>query len=71
MCAMCIIHCNFVCSGYQFSSARILIISHSAGDHFRQLFGPYAGWAHSVRRELVFYSIVLVLYNCRYCSVLI
>ena len=28
------------------------------GDHFRQIFGPYAGWAHSVSKQHMLCDIV-------------
>ena len=59
----------YVGSEHQFSKDNDNFCS--AGDHFRQVFGPYAGWAHSVSKELMLYFIVLVMNNCRYCSVLI
>ena len=38
----------------------MILIFHSAGDHFHRLYGPYAGQAHSVSKELMYF---IVLYS--------
>ena len=38
----------------------MILIFHSVGDHFHQLYGSYAGQAHSVSKELMYF---IVLYS--------
>ena len=42
-------------------STTVILIVHSAGDHFSQLFGPYASWAHSVSKELIVLHCIIIV----------